>query len=188
LHYVWNREKNWEPLWDDIQSLLDKHLRGAHIHPHFLGAVVLEQLPNSAGSIETRQVIDGQQRFTTLQLFLMAARDHATAHGNTKYIERFSDLVANKRSKIDHDDEVFKVWPTNSDRAAFRLVHDAGSPEVVMKATKNASGVSNNHNIVQAYGYFHGQLAAWLSGERDGEDEIVGWPNHWMIAWNHFGK
>lgn len=133
--------------------------------------MVLEQLPNSAGSIETRQVIDGQQRFTTLQLFLMAARDHAAAHGNKKYIERFSDLVANKRSKIDHDDEVFKVWPTNSDRAAFRLVHDAGSPEAAMKTTKNASGVSDSHNIVQVYGYFHGQVAAWLSGECDDDDD-----------------
>lgn len=157
--------------WDDIQSLLDKHLRGATLQPHFLGAVVLEQLPNSAGSIETRQVIDGQQRFTTLQLFLVAARDHADAHRSTKYTERFSDLVSNKRSKIDHDDEVFKVWPTNSDRAAFRLVHDAGSPAALLKETKKASGVSDNHNIVQAYGYFYAQLAAWLRGDRDDEDD-----------------
>lgn len=169
--YVWDRENNWEPLWDDIQSLLDKHLRRANIHPHFLGAVVLEQLPNSAGSIEARQVIDGQQRFTTLQLFLMAARDHAAAHGSTKYIDRFSDLVSNRRSKIDHDDEVFKVWPTNSDRAAFRLVHDAGSPAALLKETKNASGVSNSHNIVQAYGYFFAQLDNWLSGGLDDDDD-----------------
>ncbi len=129
--YVWTREKNWEPLWEDIQALLDKKLNGRKTHPHFLGAVVLEQVAHSTGSIESRQVIDGQQRFTTLQLFLMAARDHAKAHGNTKYIERFSDLVANSRNKIDHDNEVFKVWPTNSNREAFKAVHEAGSPAAV---------------------------------------------------------
>ncbi len=173
--YVWNREKNWEPLWEDIQALLDRKLHGAPTHPHFLGAVVLEQLPNSAGSIETRQVIDGQQRFTTLQLFLIAARDYASTYGNTKYIERFSDLVTNKRSKIDHDDEVFKVWPTNSDRPAFRLVHQAGSPDLVTKATTTSSGVTNSHSIVQAYFYFHHQLAAWLSGERDEQGDTDFW-------------
>ena len=130
--YVWSQEDNWEPLWEDIQALLNKHLRGGKVHPHFLGAVVLEQLANSTGSIESRQVIDGQQRFTTLQLFLMAARDHANAHGKTKYSERFTDLVANRRNRIDHDDEVYKVWPTNSNRAAFKAVHAAGSPEALL--------------------------------------------------------
>lgn len=169
--YVWTKDENWEPLWDDIQSLLDKHLRGADVHPHFLGAVVLEQLPNSAGSIESRQVIDGQQRFTTLQLFLMAARDHSTTHGNTKYIERFSDLVANKRSKIDHDDEQFKVWPTNSDRAPFKLVHQAGSPDAVKKGAKGKADFNENHNIVAAYQYFHEQLKLWLAGDMDDVDD-----------------
>jgi hypothetical protein len=152
---------------------LDKHLRGAKVHPHFLGAVVLEQLPNSAGSIESRQVIDGQQRFTTLQLFLMAARDHATAEGNTKYIERFSDLVANKRSKIDHDDEVFKVWPTNSDRGAFRLVHEAGSPEALKKALKAKPSGFAAQKVIEAYRYFHEQLGAWLGGAMDDPDDAA---------------
>lgn len=170
--YVWNREQNWEPLWEDIQSLLDKQLRGTQVHPHFLGAVVLEQLPNSAGSIETRQVIDGQQRFTTLQLFLIAARDHAAIRGNNKYIDRFADLVANKRSKIDHDEEVFKVWPTNGDRGAFRLVHEAGSPEGLKNALKSAAGMAHDHNVLEGYRYYHGQLMAWLSGALDDPDDV----------------
>ena len=31
----------------------------------------------------------------------MAARDHAVAYEQIKYVERFSDLVTNRRSKID---------------------------------------------------------------------------------------
>ncbi|CAG9172536.1 hypothetical protein LMG23992_02261 [Cupriavidus laharis] len=170
--YVWTQEANWEPLWEDIQSLLDKHLRGGKVHPHFLGAVVLEQLANSTGSIESRQVIDGQQRFTTLQLFLMAARDLATVHGNAKYIERFTDLVANRRSKIDNDDEAFKVWPTNSNRAAFRLVHEAGSPANVDKAIKlRAELVDGSNNIIGGYRFFHSQLSNWLDGKLDDDED-----------------
>lgn len=166
--YVWKKDENWEPLWEDIQTLLERHFRGAKVHAHFLGAVVLEQLANSTGSIESRQVIDGQQRFTTLQLFLMAARDLACHHNASKYIERFTDLVANRRSKIDHDDEVFKVWPTNSNRAAFRLVHEAGSLEKLELALKRRPEFDErSNNIIGAYRYFHGRLTCWFEGELD---------------------
>jgi len=82
--YVWDEETNWEPLWVDIQTLLDRQLQQGKCHSHFLGAVVFEQLSNATGSIEARQVIDGQQRLTTLQLFLMAARDFCEGIGNEK--------------------------------------------------------------------------------------------------------
>jgi len=170
--YIWTQEANWEPLWEDIQALLDKHLRGDKVHPHFLGAVVLEQLANPTGSIESRQVIDGQQRFTTLQLFLMAARDLASVHGETKYIERFTDLVANRRSKIDHDDEVFKVWPTNSNRAAYRVVHGAGSPANVDKAIKLHPEFNEaSNNVIGVYRFFHAQLSSWLNGSQDDDED-----------------
>lgn len=173
--YVWTQADNWEPLWEDIQAMLDKHLCGAKVHAHFLGAVVLEQLAHPCGSIESRQVIDGQQRFTTLQLFLMAARDLAARHDVTKYIDRFTDLVANRRSRIDHEDEVFKVWPTNSNRAAFRLVHEAGSLAKVDQALKLRPELNEqSNNIIGAYRFFYCQLAAWFSGNLDDDaDEDV---------------
>lgn len=143
------------------------------MHPHFLGAVVLEQVANPTGSIESRQIIDGQQRFTTLQLFLMASRDHATAHANIKYVERFTDLVANRRSRIDHDDEIFKVWPTNSNRAAFRVVHEAGSPEALEKAVKTHPDLNDGtNNVIDGYRFFYAQLAAWIEGSLD--DDLDG--------------
>jgi hypothetical protein len=173
--YVWTQDDNWEPLWEDMHALLDKHLRGAKTHAHFLGAVVLEQLANSTGSIESRQVIDGQQRFTTLQLFLMAARDLASRYDATKYIDRFTDLVANRRSKIDHDDEVFKVWPTNSNRAAFKLVHEAGSLAKVNEALILRPELNErSNNIIGAYRFFYGQLVFWFDGRMDDDaDEDI---------------
>lgn len=168
--YVWTREANLEPLWEDIQSLLEKHLRSARLHPHFLGAIVLEQLANPTGAIESRQVIDGQQRFTTLQLFLIAVRDHAVTHGNEKYVERFGDMVGNRRNRIDHDIEAFKVWPTNSDRPAFRAVHQAGSPNGLDAIVKKNPDIQSS-NIVAAYRYFHQQLSQWLSGALDDAED-----------------
>ena len=79
--YVWNQEDQWEPLWEDIAGLLERiELRqdDAQVASHFLGTIVLEQAPNRTGSLPRREVIDGQQRLTTLQIILKAA-EHALA-------------------------------------------------------------------------------------------------------------
>jgi hypothetical protein len=55
--YVWTETDNWEPLWEDIRALLDRQLATGKARAHFLGAIVLEQVPHPAGSIETRQVV-----------------------------------------------------------------------------------------------------------------------------------
>ena len=67
--YVWERDRQWEPLWDDVVSLAERYLNAeSHLAHHFLGAVVVRQQPSPVGTLEIRDVIDGQQRLTTLQL------------------------------------------------------------------------------------------------------------------------
>ncbi len=168
--YVWNESENWEPLWDDIHTLLDRQLRTGKSKSHFLGAIVLEQLAHSAGSIETRLVIDGQQRFTTLQIFLMAARNLAAQHGATKFAARFSGLVENDEERVEEPNEKFKLWPTNSDRAAFKRIHGSKSLDELEKGVAGKAELANS-NLVMAYRYFHKRLADWLAGKEDNEDD-----------------
>jgi uncharacterized protein with ParB-like and HNH nuclease domain len=49
--YVWNEENQWEPLWDDVVRVAQRVLKNpaARHHPHFLGAVVLQQLRTQPG-------------------------------------------------------------------------------------------------------------------------------------------
>ena len=168
--YVWDEKENWEPLWEDIQSLLDKRLRTGKAHPHFLGAIVLEQVPHPAGSIETRLVIDGQQRFTTLQVFLMAARNLCAANGASKYAARFAGLVENDEDRIESDDEKYKLLPTNSDRAAFQLVHEAASDDALELALKAQPDLRAS-KIIGAYRYFSRHLADWVAGKLDDDSD-----------------
>ena len=42
--YVWNRERHWEPLWEDISHKFAEYIEGRRDAPlHFLGAMVLDQ-------------------------------------------------------------------------------------------------------------------------------------------------
>jgi len=168
--YVWKEDVNWEPLWEDIQTLLDRQLMTGKTRSHFLGAIVLEQLSNSTGSIETRLVIDGQQRFTTLQLFLIAARNLAIGHKSDKYADRFKGLVENNASRVEKKEEKFKLWPTNSDRDAFKAIHACASLTELNKAVK-AKPELEQCKLVGAYRYFHNQLSAWLDGDQDDEGD-----------------
>lgn len=167
--YVWSKANNGLPLWDEIQYLLDRNLSKGRSRAHFLGAVILEQINSHADSIETRQVIDGQHLFTTLQLFIIAARDLCREYGGfDKYFERFNDLVANKQNKVDTSHEVFKLRPTDSDRFAFEAVHRAGSVDALNNETKAQPELfKDSHQIIKGYKFFSGNLEVWLSWKAD---------------------
>ena len=78
--YVWNQAQQWEPLWEDILRKFAEHLTGRLDAPvHFLRAMVLDQKMTPTSHVARRQVIDGQQRLTTLQIFLAAFRDFCSA-------------------------------------------------------------------------------------------------------------
>ena len=76
--YLWTKDEQWQPLWDDVRAAAERVLNagGKPVSSHFLGTVVLDQTPNPTFSLPRREVIDGQQRLTTLQLVLKAA-EHA---------------------------------------------------------------------------------------------------------------
>ena len=168
--YVWTEDKNWCHLWEDIVDVADRYLANENCRSHFLGAVVLERDNNATGSIETRQVIDGQQRFTTLQIMMIAIRDLCEKHRNTKLYDRFDGLVSNKRSKVDLDQEAYKIWPTNSDRPAFEVVHQLSHYDVEQLAQLDDK--IKNSQIFKAYQYFTKVLEAWFV-ERDNVEDCL---------------
>ena len=124
---------------------------------HFLGAVVLRQVSTAIKDVEQREVIDGQQRLTTLQLLLDAIQQvcegldqpYAKSAGR-----RLSKLVTNDRELITDDHHVFKFWPTHMDQEAFRHAMDNGLP-----INDFADSL-----IVQAHEFFQLQIREWLGG------------------------
>jgi hypothetical protein len=157
--YVWNQKKNWEPLWEAIQHIADKKIEGTKVRPHFLGTVVLDQLKTSTGTVTARQIIDGQQRLTTLQIALAALRDLCAATGHESFKKAFEKLTDNDTPLSDDPDDVFKVWPTNADRSPFRKVMRSGSKKIIGQMSV---GQEQDQLMPEAYLYFSDEASDWL--------------------------
>lgn len=164
--YVWGRDQQWEPLWEDLRRLAEHLLLNQQVRAHFLGATVHEWVQVPPGQIETKLVIDGQQRLTTLQLLLKAFQDVAASRGIANFAEALGTLTRNSNPLITKAEKRFKVWPTNADRQEFRRVMEAGSPA----ALKEAFGVKHSaakigRPLSDAYLYFTDVIDTWLDVE-----------------------
>ncbi len=169
--YVWSQDDQWEPLWEDVRNVAENYLEELErsdndvivaeqrTSPHFLGAVVLKQVPTAAKDIDQREVIDGQQRVTTLQLLLDAIQlicEESDLSSVKSAGMRLSRLVSNdERFIAEEKHHIFKLWPTRSDREAFRHAMDNGM----------ASNDFEESLIVQAHEFFQLQIRKWLDDE-----------------------
>ena len=168
-HYVWTKQKQWEPFWNDVRTKAIECLAGRERRfSHFMGAVVLESRGGfSAGRVPTFQVVDGQQRLTTFQLFLAAARDYAIQSGFSGSAERIRDYLLNDKPHlmVEPEIEVFKVWPTQYDRELFIDLMTLSRKELRSKYPAYFYATRDRiyeykwiPNLIGAYGYFFDRI------------------------------
>lgn len=160
--YVWSREAQWEPLWEDIVRIADSLSADFSNppRPHFLGAVVLQQKHSAINSLPHRIIIDGQQRLTTLQILIDAAQAQMEQMQFGGPAGRLRDLIENDSRYRRHDDEAFKLWPTNKDRGPYKEVMGATPP--IDYATLS----HKSERIVLAHKFFSERVREFLeSGE-----------------------
>ncbi|MET4356409.1 uncharacterized protein with ParB-like and HNH nuclease domain [Bradyrhizobium sp. RT9b] len=165
--YVWNEAEQWEPLWDDIQRQAEACIAsktGSPKRSHFLGAVVLNVQKIVGSAVARSEIIDGQQRLTTLQIFICALRDFATSNSSA-HSSKINRLTLNEDEKAGADSS-FKVWPTNADRSTFRLILSAKTPEALLKES-GLTAKSELPRMIGAYLYFHSQITAFATSVND---------------------
>ncbi|MER9124264.1 DUF262 domain-containing HNH endonuclease family protein [Mesorhizobium sp. M0959] len=182
-HYVWTREKQWEPFWNDIRTKAIECLAGRERRfSHFMGAVVLEARGGfSAGKVPSFQVVDGQQRLTTFQIFLAAARDYATGAGFAATAEKINDYLLNDKPHLMEDAavEIYKVWPTQFDRALFIDIVTGNRKTLRKKYGRHFYAKRDkiyDYNTVprllSAYGYFYDRVKHSVESD-DLDDEFA---------------
>ena len=162
--YVWNKERQWAPLWEDIfeqATLVSEHDGSSKntIRKHFLGTIVLSHVPTVIRQTPASEIVDGQQRLLTLQVFLIAFRDTIADLGDDYLYTQLAHLTANVGPFRD-DNEQFKVWPTNAYQQDVRNVMNAGSAQVLSamypQRMYRRKLVPPLPALVEAYFYFYG--------------------------------
>jgi hypothetical protein len=164
--YVWDRTKNWSPLWDDLsaaaQAVLDEVATGEYNEEpstYFLGAVVIKAAPQHPQRLNASLLVDGQQRLTTLQVLLASARAVAENVKAASVVGRLSNWIENdvQAIHVSYQDDVYKLWPLPQDREeyiwAVRQPNDL-TPEPL-----------GNHRLVRARKWFEKEIATWAGSD-----------------------
>jgi len=156
--YVWDEVEQWLPLWQDVRRIAELRIASPHLTgTHFLGAVVVQAHDNQLGTLPARNVIDGQQRLTTLQLLMDAA--------GAVLDEAGQDALAGQLEMMTHNLELYvrgggtrlKLRHTNKDQAAFDEVMNAEAP-VNHDDLKHSGSL-----LTRAHRFFVGAVREWLA-------------------------
>ena len=152
--YVW-RDDEWEQLFDDLLDSFNTKKE------HFLGSIILKQLPTQAGEGSHRSLIDGQQRLTTFSILIKSLYDKLPDDEKLDYNEYlFGKPIKDKKPKIKHS----KI--------------NANAFNEVLKATKSATQ-NTNDKILDCYKYFSEKIAN-LDNFREFMDFILN-SNLWVV-------
>lgn len=133
-HYhipVYQRRYSWvkaqlDRLISDCENAIEKQAEG-----YFLGSLILD----SSIGINKLAIIDGQQRMTTISLFLIALRDYFLAHNEEKKANRLNlqFLVDQFVEAPDHQNRLHSV-PGDEEEYVDVLYHGSTAADSLFKA------------------------------------------------------
>lgn len=183
---LYQRKYQWHdvqlvPFWEDVEAKAVEILEGESRFQHYMGALILAPIGEAAqiGVTPKVQIVDGQQRLTTFQLFLAAIREVARKHGCDDVVEHVGDYLFNKLKSKDTDKLTrFKLTPTPSDQIIFQDIVEEEYGQVRSKYKKYYWGVVVPKNTpvraLRAYDIFYkliDHFAQYGSAEISADDE-----------------
>ncbi len=158
--YVW-KEENWDILWEHVSKIAENNSNQKK-DEHFIGTLITkQQLSEHIGEAKL-DLIDGQQRLTTISLLLKAIATKATGGGEyLKLKEKANELVVFDNAK---GDKFIRIEHSRSDKDYF---------ETIM-FDKDLSGLKNqDHKILTCYRYFLDKLDGHTDEQLDRLKTII---------------
>lgn len=124
--YTWKKEQ-WSQLWSDVlnESSIQHPDDPEALHGHFLGSVVLHPALGPASTLMRHQVIDGQQRLTTILILLAALRDVRGVADPGWNQSAIDDQYLRNPFSTDYPE---RLIPTKLDRESYRMTIREGVP------------------------------------------------------------
>lgn len=148
--YIWGKH-NWELLFDDILN---------NEKEHFLGSIICINKKDDALDADRLELIDGQQRMTTLSILLGALYVHLKEKRkeDIENEDLATDLVNLKyRLILKSDKKTLRLQPSLSGQNSDDYKYIVGKELGIIEAT-TAPSKAGLRRIYKAYRYFLGRL------------------------------
>ena len=151
--YVWEQD-NWSELWDNILEELNE-LKEGRQSEHFVGTLIVKQKDSSKMGALEYELIDGQQRLTTMCLLLRALHDASEDASLRTWIQGllvFNDAYGTPNLRIVHS----KV---DSKHFLQLLMSTDSNSALVQEYDKKGAGMPESR-VLGAYIFFRKVIAA----------------------------
>ena len=177
--YAWG-EGELSAFWEDVVAKAEEALERSPKFAHFMGALILAPGGDgyTLGATPKVMVIDGQQRLTTFQLFIVALRDIARAHGLDDLVAVAEGYLTMARQPGDKgEDARFRLLPTPADKLIFHVLVDGGLDAVHAKHpdwfTMSTGRVYRNRAPASVYAaaFFRARIEGYAFHAQRDEDE-----------------
>ena len=159
-YYSWEK-RHWDQLRKDIWALMETDPEKGKPDPkkvHFLGPLVCTGTSHLPDAVAGYQLIDGQQRLTTLTVLLAALRDVAKSRGLKNLSEEIrEDWLLNHRRE---GTERMRVLPRLGDREALTAIVEGQDDLTPFQ----------NEQIFHAWKYFRRYAEHWA--RKDTEQQL----------------
>ena len=152
-NYVWTRDGQWEPLWEDLKALASRIAAGDEVRPHFLGTIITKDI-GSRRFISRWWVVDGQQRLTTLQILLAAIHSVFSERGLPNYAAVLNGCLFNDPDVVASDEDKYKIDPKEGDYTNFSSIIESC-------LSKNDPPVRESR-LLACYAFFRDTVRQWL--------------------------
>ena len=131
---IYQRQYSWQearlaPFWDDVVAKAEELADGKPKFSHYMGALILAPGGDgfTIGATPKVQVVDGQQRLTTFQIFLAAIREVCQRRDVEALPSMIGPYLFVPKFAGDKDpDAGFRLIPTPEDRTVFHLIIEGG--------------------------------------------------------------
>lgn len=141
--YVWD-EENWNQLLSEFQNETKT--------TNFLGSIILKQIRVGTGEPKQVEVIDGQQRLTTLSILLKALYDTFQDEIKKNFENDIKDILLYRRNYTSQEREIRIEQPYVDSEAYKQVINNFDNLPSLEKINKNS------HRILRCYKYFIEEL------------------------------
>lgn len=157
--YVWN-EENWDIFWEHLLTEHKAYLNDESSE-HFIGTIITKQKENKSLSKNVVELIDGQQRLTTISVFIKALADTTQGvlpnlRNSLESLLWFEDSYSNRHYRMKHS----------------RIDEPSYTKMMIVKSAEDINECENSA-IIKAYKYFINNLKDYSDEEREELKQVL---------------